>query len=232
MKKYLKNSFIRSMNERKEYYLFDIPVYMLNYLPDHIDVNYVLDELKELLPYEFFNTLEGIYIGEFPDLKDRDIQAMLKDSVIYLSSFKDFPEVTEEIIIKDIVHEIAHLVEDEYYNEIFGDYRLESEYNGKKKRLVDMLRSNGVSFPGMGSLFFAEDSVDELDDFLYKELGYNNIIPLTTGLFSSPYSVTSIREYFANGFEEYVMGDKRYIKEISPILYQKIDDLFISIGVE
>ena len=230
MKNYLKNSFIKSMNERKEYYLFDIPVYMLNYLPDHIDINYVLDELKETVPYEFFNTLEGIYIGEFPELKDRDIQAMLKDGVIYLSSFKDFPEVTEEIIIKDIIHEVAHLVEDEYYHEIFGDYRLEAEYNGKKKRLVDMLRSNGVSFPGMGSLFFAEDSVDELDDFLYKELGYNNIIPLTTGLFSSPYSVTSIREYFATGFEEYIMGDKKYIKEISPILYEKIDDLFVSIG--
>ena len=228
MEKYLKNSFIKSMNERKEYYLYDIPVYILNSMPDHIDIDYVLDEIKETVPYEFLSALEGVYVGEFPELKERDIQAMLKDDVIYLSSFKDYPEVTEEIVLKDIIHEVAHLVEKEYYYEIYGDSRIEDEYIGKKKRLVDLLRSNDVSFTGMGTLFFSDEAVDELDDFLYKQLGYDNLIPLTTGLFTSPYSVTSIREYFANGFEEYLMGDRRYIREISPNLYKKIDDLFIS----
>jgi hypothetical protein len=228
MEKYLKNSFIKSMNERKEYYLYDIPVYILNSMPDHIDIDYVLDEIKETVPYEFLSALEGIYVGEFPELKERDIQAMLKDDAIYLSSFKDYPEVTEEIVLKDIIHEVAHLVEKEYYYEIYGDSRIEDEYIGKKKRLVDLLRSNDVSFTGMGTLFFSDEAVGELDDFLYKQLGYDNLIPLTTGLFTSPYSVTSIREYFANGFEEYLMGERRYIKEISPILYKKIDDLFIS----
>ena len=228
MEKYLKNSFIKSMNERKEYYLYDIPVYILNSMPDHIDIDHVLDEIKETVPYEFLSALEGIYVGEFPELKERDIQAMLKDDAIYLSSFKDYPEVTEEIVLKDIIHEVAHLVEKEYYYEIYGDSRIEDEYIGKKKRLVDLLRSNDVSFTGMGTLFFSDEAVDELDDFLYKQLGYDNLIPLTTGLFTSPYSVTSIREYFANGFEEYLMGERRYIKEISPILYKKIDDLFIS----
>jgi len=228
MEKYLKNSFIKSMNERKEYYLYDIPVYILNSLPEHIDINYILDDIKEIIPYEFFSSLEGIYIGDFPELKDRDIQAMLKDGAIYLSSFSNFPEVTEDVILKDLIHEIAHMVEEKYYYEIYEDDRIGDEYNGKKKRLVDLLRSNNISFPGMGRLFFSDDSVDELDDFLYKKLGYNNIIPLTTGLFTSPYSVTTIREYFANGFEEYVTGDRKYINDISPILYKKIDDLFIS----
>ena len=223
MEKYLKNSFIKSMNERKEYYLYDIPVYILNSMPDHIDIDYVLDEIKETVPYEFLSALEGVYVGEFPELKERDIQAMLKDDVIYLSSFKDYPEVTEEIVLKDIIHEVAHLVEKEYYYEIYGDSRIEDEYIGKKKRLVDLLRSNDVSFTGMGTLFFSDEAVDELDDFLYKQLGYDNLIPLTTGLFTSPYSVTSIREYFANGFEEYLMGDRRYIREISPNLYKYPD---------
>ena len=40
--------------------------------------------------------LEGIYVGEFPELKDRKIQAMFKDGAIYLSSFKEFPEVTSD----------------------------------------------------------------------------------------------------------------------------------------
>ena len=64
--------------------------------------------------------------------------------------------------------------------------------------------------------------VDELDNFLFNELGYDNIIGLSTGLFSSPYSITSIREYFANGFQEYINGDRNYLKEISPNLYNKI----------
>ena len=39
----------------------------------------------------------------------------------------------------------------------------------------------------MGNLFFSEDMVvDELDNFLFKELGYDNISALTPGLFLDP----------------------------------------------
>ena len=42
------------------------------------------------------------------------------------------------------------------------------------------------------------------------------------GLFSTPYAVTSLREYFATGFEEFYIGDRNYIKKISPNLYNKL----------
>jgi len=222
MKEYITHSFNKSLKERKEYYLYDIPVFILNHLPEHIDIKNVLEEIKILIPYELFSGLEGVYIGEFPELKDRKIQAMLKDSVIYLSNFKEHPEVTEEIIIKDIVHELAHLIEDKFYYEIYGDDIIEKEYIGKKKRLIDLLRANDISFPGMGKLFFSEEYVDELDEFLFDNLGYDNLITLTVGLFLSPYSVTSLREYFANGFEELYLGDENYLKDICPVLYKKI----------
>jgi hypothetical protein len=225
MKDYLKNSFERSLKERKEYYLYDVPVYILNPLPPHIDFNEVLEDLKSLVPYVFLEGLEGIYVGEFPELKDRDIQAMLKDGAIYLSSFKDLPSITNEIIVKDIVHELAHLLEDRDYYEIYGDGTVEAEYVGKKKKLVDILRANGISFNGMGALFFSDENVDELDDFLYKQLGYESLSSITPGLFLNPYAVTSIREYFASGFEEYILGDVYYLKEISPQLYQTIDKI-------
>jgi len=225
MKEYLKNSFEKNLKERKEYYLYDIPVLILNPFPEHIDINNVLEDLKDLVPYEFLNGLEGIYVGEFPELKDRKIQAMLKDSAIYLSSFKEYPEVTEEIVINDVVHELGHLLEDRLHYEIYYDNSIEQEYIGKKKRLVDLLRANGISFPGMGKLFFSEEHVDELDDFLLNQFGYNNLLALTLGLFLSPYSVTSIREYFAGGFEQYINGEDNYLKEISPALYNKLDSL-------
>lgn len=226
MKKYLTHSVEKSLKERKEYYLNNnIPVHILKPFPEHINVNNILEELKDMVPYEFISDLEGIYVGEFSELKDRKIQAMFKDGAIYLSNFKEFPDVTEEIIIKDIVHELAHLLEDKFHYEIYGDDAIEKEYIGKKKRLVDLLRANDVSFHGMGKLFFSDEYVDKLDNFLFKELGYDNLSSLTPGLFISPYSATSIREYFANGFEEYISGDQYYLREISPTLYNKLESI-------
>ena len=57
------------------------------------------------MPYELLSDLEGIYIGEFPELQDRKIQAMFKDGAIYLSSFKEYPEVTEDLIVNNIIHD-------------------------------------------------------------------------------------------------------------------------------
>ena len=225
MKEYLKKSFERSLMEKKEYQLHEITVYILQSLPEHIDVNRVLSRVKDLIPYELMKELDGIYVGDFPRLKDRNIQAMLKDNVIYLSSYKEIPDITEESIVNDIVHECGHLLEDRLHYDIYEDKSIENEYVGKKKRLVGLLRAGGVSFHGMGKLFFSSDMVDELDNFLFNELGYDNIIGLSTGLFSSPYSITSIREYFANGFQEYINGDRNYLKEISPNLYNRIHNL-------
>ena len=43
----------------------------------------------------------------------------------------------------------------------------------------------------------------EFDEFLYKTVGYDLLRDLTVELFVSPYAATSLREYFANGFEHY-----------------------------
>jgi len=225
MKKYITHSVNNSLNERKEYYLYDIPVYILNPFPEHININNILEKIKEIIPYELLVGLEGIYVGEFNELKDRKIQAMFKEGAIWLSSYEDFPDITEDSIVKDITHELAHMLEDNAYFDIYHDGDIEKEYVGKKKRLVDLLRSNNISFSGMGRLFFSDDYVDELDDFLFNNLGYDNLSSVTAGLFVSPYAVTSIREYFATGFEEYISGDRTYLKEISPALYNKIENI-------
>jgi hypothetical protein len=48
---------------------------------------------------------------------------------------------------------------------------------------------------------------------------------MTRGLFVSAYACTSLREYFANGFEEFYLGDRNYLNTISPKLYSKIKNL-------
>jgi hypothetical protein len=225
MENYLKQSHKRKTENQKEFYLNDIPVYLLEQLPSHINILEIIQDIKEIIPYEFYSNLEGIYIGSFKELEERSVQAIFKDGAIYLSSYKDDPNINHDSILSHIIHEIGHSIEDNYYSELYGDNSIEVEYLSKKNNLVSLLKSNGVSFPSMGNLFFSEDRVDELDKFLYKEIGYDNLASITVGLFSSPYSVTSIREYFANGFEEYFIGDAAYLREVSPRLFNKIEEI-------
>ena len=48
---------------------------------------------------------------------------------------------------------------------------------------------------------------------------------VTAGIFIRPYASVSMREYFATGFEAYMLGQKETLKTISPALYNKIDSL-------
>jgi hypothetical protein len=67
-----------------------------------------------------------------------------------------------------------------------------------------------------------------LDQFFVKTVGYPLLTTLVNGIFNSPYAATSLREYFARGFEEFVMGDRHYLRKISPVLYSKIEELMYS----
>ena len=223
MKKYLQTSFKENLKNRKYYFIHNTPVFIIDSFPKSIDTNYIMKSVEETIPTSFMQGIEGIYVGNFPELKSRDIQAFSRDDAIYLSSFEDEPNISPELIVRDIVHEISHFLEENYYYEIYDDDLIRREYEGKKQRLADLLRAEGYEFPE--KLFFSDDYVDELDDFLYKKIGYDKISILSVGLFLSPYSITSIREYFANGFEEYLMGDYDYLKDISPILFSKIQEL-------
>ena len=69
-----------------------------------------------------------------------------------------------------------------------------------------------------GDIEYSED----FDLYLYKEVGYDEIGNLTSGLFYSPYAATSVSEYFANGLENFFLGNREYLKKISPQLTKKI----------
>ena len=222
----MKDYVIESANNKKEFYLYNIPIQILKPFPKHIKVSNIVNKVKNLIPFKVVNGLDVIYVGDFKEFEERQISAMFLDGAIYISSYNNLPEITEEIIVKDIVHEIAHMLEEKFDFEIYGDQTIINEYNAKKKKLVSLLRAEGITFPGMGTLFFSEDYVDELDNFLLNKLGYDRLSILTAGLFLSPYSVTSIREYFANVFEEYTSGDKNYLKQISPATFEKVEELF------
>ena len=62
----------------------------------------------------------------------------------------------------------------------------------------------------------------ELDSYLYKKVGYETLWNMVAGLFPSPYSTTSLREYFARAFEEYFLGNVDYLRRVCPYVYKKL----------
>ena len=93
---------------------------------------------------------------------------------------------------------------------------------------------NKATFKGLQKinqqLLLLTDSTDfdKFCDFLikdYKDVGYEALWHIISGLFPTPYSATSLREYFAIGFEEYYIRDNSTLRTECPILYSKISEL-------
>ena len=64
-----------------------------------------------------------------------------------------------------------------------------------------------------------EDLIDEynedLDDYFVNQVGYKKLRSYINGLFYSPYAATSVREYFARGFEAYFLfKDQKYLASL------------------
>lgn len=219
---YIKES-NKKAQDRNEYMLFNVPVYVINKFPSNIKINNILDSVKDIINKKYLDRLDAIYIGDFKDLNRRDIQSMLKDDAIWISSNNVKNVITEPLVVENIIHEIAHLLEEKYQSQIYGDGKLEREYDSKKNRLFHLLKNEGYDIDL--ELFFSDDMLKEFDNFLYKVVGYDKISLMTAGLFLSPYSITTIREYFASGVLDYLTNDNSYIDEISPVLYSKIKQI-------
>ena len=222
----MKKSASNVLKQKKEYSLLSgkIPVYLINHISHEIDLNSVLGIVEENVPASIISLIEGIYIGNFQELTDRNIQAMFKDGVIYLSTLKELDVASEMLMAGNIVHELAHALEDKYGYLIYQNKDVEQEYQAKKEKLFFSLRAD--LFKNFSrDLFFNEDRVDDLDSFLFHNVGYDKLSLLAADLFTSPYSITSIREYFANGVEDYLLGDYDTLKHLCPKLFKVIKNL-------
>ena len=166
--------------------------------------------------YILFNKGEVIYIGEFEHLKDK--AAVYADNAIYMSN----TEITNFDLLENLIHELAHSLEESYAQFIYED-DLVREFRGKRERLMHLLNAEG--FKRNSAIYQEIDYNIEFDTFLADEVGYPTLLTLTMGLFASPYGATSLQEYYANGFEKYFLGDHRLVRDTSPILYKKIEEI-------
>ena len=94
----------------------------------------------------------------------------------------------------------------------------------KRKELHRILSDEGYNVNLM--YYLDVDYNRQFDDFLSQEVGYPMLTALTVNLFFSPYGATSLREYFANGFEAYFYHqDLDKLASISPVLFDKLENL-------
>lgn len=218
-------SFLQESNKRMKsvHFLWEnrIDVYNKKDLPPEIEIDSILQKISSILPTSFLDNIDSVYIGEFDSLKKREVDSVYQDGAIYIVPSYVF---SKEELLRNIIHEVAHAVEEQNSLEIYGDRELEGEFVKKRIKLLDKLKSIGYDIPSI-ELFTDSEYSSELDNYFYKEVGYPLMAQLTSNMFSSPYGATSLREYFANSFEDYFLGNMKDVKVISPKVYNKINKL-------
>jgi hypothetical protein len=133
-------------------------------------------------------------------------------------------------MVDDIIHEIAHSIEKTYSLEIFSDGTLEAEFASKRLNLYQVLKSQPfrqkIKIPAMKTFIHTEYD-QEFDLYLLQTVGYDNLAQLNPSIFPTPYSITSLSEYFATGFEELFLNkkNKNKIKNTCPVLRDKLNKL-------
>jgi len=187
---------------------------------DDVDVEAILAKIESKIPQHLYSEIEMIIVGWFEEFEERSINAFYDSGTIYVSNIQD----DNADMYDDIVHELAHALEEVYGYSIYADEKVKDEFLRKRKHLHDILWNHGFKAT---LAFFTEVEFDqEFDDFLYKTVGYDKLSALLQGVFLSAYAATSLREYFATGFTEYYLDPNHgFFKKVSPSLYTKIYQL-------
>ncbi|HAI43864.1 MAG TPA: hypothetical protein DCM40_40110 [Maribacter sp.] len=219
LKKYIRN-------KKPTHFTFHgIEVFIKNPIQNGVSIKDVLNRIKDSIPSFLLRNVDSIYVGEFDFLLQRNVQAMYENSSIFVTN----EQSSTEDMLDDLVHEIAHSVEDIYSFYLYSDQKIEDEFLQKRKKLWMLMDRIGMNVD-LDDFLETEFSF-EFDDFLYREVGYPVLANITANLFYSPYAATSLKEYFANGFENFFISqDIDRLKAISPILHKKILNLSLGYG--
>tara|TARA_Y100000385_G_C13039514_1_gene614655 strand:- start:338 stop:1030 length:693 start_codon:yes stop_codon:yes gene_type:complete len=213
----IEKSFQAQKEWQKEYYLFGKLFYVQEPFVGLIGVQNVIDEIEQKIPSDIFNEVDTIMVGMFDFLEERELEAVYRDGAIYITNSL----FSDDDLLENIIHETAHSVEGALGYYIYSDHRMLNEFVGKRQTLQRILNSHDyeTSDYDFGNVEYDK----EFDEFLYKSVGYSKLMTLTNGLVTNPYALTSLREYWASGFEKYFLGDREEIKKLSPQLFNKIE---------
>ncbi len=185
-----------------------------------ISIESVLAQVEKSMTQYFLTTLDAIYVGQFELLAKRHLVAYFESRAIYVTNEQD----NDQDMVDDLIHEIGHAVEEENRDILYADGQVEAEFLQKRKELWSLLSSEGFD---LNLQYYLESEYNEhFDSYLYNDVGYPTLSALTVNLFCSPYGATSLREYYANGFEHFFHNkDIQRVKSLSPKLYEKLINL-------
>ena len=212
---WVQESIKRNKRMKDEYMINGVSVFIKDALPEEVNGEFIFDYISSRIPSYLMKNVEVIYVGQFPEMKERDINAFYENDAIYITNEQD----DEMDMIEDIVHEVSHAVEHYNREAIYGDGKLQREFIAKRKRLSTLL-SQKFDVPNDFNINFEYDRA--IDDFLYRDVGYDLLNQITVGIFPSAYAATSVSEYWAKGFEELFIGEKTSLKNLCPVLYKKL----------
>jgi len=191
-------------------------------MPVDIDMEKIIGLLISNLPEASYEGLNNLYIGKFDILDKRKLTALHLRDNIYIDNEK---VSNEKDLLDDIIHEFAHRFEENNSEQIYEDGSIANEFLGKRNRLYDLIKQEVEQEDDKEINYFDfinTEYNEDFDKFLYKKIGYTKIRNLAPTLFIRPYAATSLREYFATGFEDFYLEGGQQLKNISPILYNKI----------
>ncbi len=214
---YLSKSSMAAKKQHKEgIFLDNVHIFIKDQIIGDVNLNNVLKKVKNSIPLHLFGGLDAIYVGQFKELQQKEVNAAFMDGALYISNIQQ----DEESMLEDIIHEVAHSLEELSTFSMYRDDSIYDEFIAKRLKLESILKSNGYNTTKQNFTKLEYDV--KFDKYLYEDVGYPALHTMTVNLFCSPYGATSIREYFANGFEFYFVKDRQLVRKISPQLYKKL----------
>ena len=124
-------TFNKMKKARKEFFINGVLFFVSDPLPDGVDPINVKKRVEKRIPKKLFSNLDYIFVGDFPELKLRDVQSVYMRGAIYINHENQ----TEDGLYKAIIHELAHSIETTFGSKIYEDNEVAAEFVGKRKQL-------------------------------------------------------------------------------------------------
>lgn len=213
-------SYIKSRRNNMDQKLINgVYVMIKDPLPKNVSIDDSILKITKRLPDHFLRLVDVIYVGDFEFLKEKNVNATFLENAIYITNDQD----DQNDMLDDIFHEFAHAVEKVNEYEIYSDGSIESEFLNKRHKLEVLLNYQGLKTDQYN---FSNPNFDaNLDNFLYREVGYEKIRNISSNMFLGAYSVTSLSEYFATSFENYYLNGRKIVKLLTPAVFRKLEML-------
>lgn len=201
------------------YSLLGLQIYIKDPLPYDIDIEECVRIIFSKIPRIMRKNVKSIQVGNFSFLNKRNVQAIYKKGVVYVTNQQN----NNKDLVSDIVHEISHAFESTNEQALYSDNLIRSEFLEKRRTLFRNLKANNLLPTNFTEDDFLKTEYSiKFDELLYQKIGYEKLWNFTKGIFASPYGATSLREYFANAFEIFFVDDIDIIRKVSPQVYKKI----------